>query len=396
MSDKKVEILSQLEQGKITATEAFSMLNQLNESSTSATSEVEHPEADRPHSNGPRNRDFKIPPPPTPPPAPDWVEDLVGNVAGAVQDVMESIKDLNIGTSISELISGTYGHFQNTLLFTSNPISQGITKLAIIGKNARVSVTGYGGNVIRVKCVYDARHADAEVLFQEENSIYQVMYDESVMRSMEITCEVPYVMIKNAHVASKNGAVLLEDIQAGAIVLYTKNDKILANNINCAEFVAQNRNDAIKVQALSAQNVHIETTNAKIHTEDVRANNMSLKTTNDRIKMAFMDVQNLQLHTTNASLKLDNLLHGIDDWSGERTLEAHTTNSSISFNAPPDIGVKIQANAPGGKIICKKHGMYFTESSKNYAQGTSDNYAFSSKKLNAQFSTTNASVKIRE
>jgi len=397
MSDKKVEILSQLEQGTITASEAFTMLNQLNESTTPPQHETERATTHEPHSNGPRQQNHEIPPPPPPQfTAPDWVDDLIGDVSGAVEDVVESIKDWNISASISEFMSGTYGHHENTLFFTSNPISQGILKLTLIGKSAKVAVSGYDGNVIRVQCKYNARRPDTQVLFHEEGGTYQVMYDESLMRSMEILCEVPYVMIKNIHAASKNGVVLVENIKAGAVVLYTKNEKILASNINCAEFVAQNRNEAIKIQSLNAQNIHIETTNAKIQVEDVRANNAGLKTTNDRIKMAFMDVANLQIHTTNTSLKLDKFLYDFEDWSGERTFEAHTTNSNISFSAPTDIGLKMQAHAPSGKIVCKKHDLYLSEAGRDSAQGTSSHYDFSSKKLNVLLSTTNASVKIRE
>jgi len=397
MSDKKVEILSQLEQGKISATEAFTMLNQLNESVPPPQHDSEPTTTGESRSNGPRQQSAEIPPPPPPQfTAPDWVEDLVGDISGAFEDVIEEIKDWNIGASISEFVSGTYGHHENTLFFTSNPILQGIVKLTLIGKSAKVTVSGYDGNVIRVQCKYNARRPDAQVLFHQEDGTYQVMYDESIMRSMEILCDVPYVMIKNIHAASKNGVVLIENIKAGAVVLYTKNEKILASNIDCAEFVAQNRNEVIKVQSLNAQNVHIETTNAKIQVDDVRANNAGLKTTNDRIKMAYMDVANLQIHTTNTTLKLDKFLYDFNDWSGGRTFEAHTTNSNISFSAPPDIGLKLEAHAPGGKVVCKKHDLYLSEAGRNHAQGTSSHYDFSSKKLNVLLSTTNASVKVRE
>jgi DUF4097 and DUF4098 domain-containing protein YvlB len=221
------------------------------------------------------------------------------------------------------------------------------------------------------------------------------MYDESMVRSMEIVCEVPAVIVKNLHVASKNGMITLENVSAGAVVLYTKNEKLLGGNIVCDEFVAQNRNGVIKVNGLTAQNVHMETTNDKIQVENVRAQNTGLKTTNAGIKMANMDVVNLQLRTTNSSLKLDKYMCDTSLWSGERVLEAHTTNSSIIFLVSHDIGLKLQVNASGGKVVCKNFDIYFSETSKNHAIGTSNNYDFSGKKLNVKLNTTNASVKIR-
>jgi len=393
MTEKKQEILAQLEQGKITANEAFTMLNQLNEPTTHPKQEAEFHNNDAPRSNGPERHSYHSPPPPQP--SQHWLGGIMEEVGGAIESVVESIKDSDIGASISDFVHGTYGNHENTLHFTSNPISQGITKLGMIGKNARVSVSGYEGSVIQVKCKYNARRPDAEVLFQEENGVYQIMYDEKLIRSMEITCHVPNVMIKNIHAASKNGAVSLENIQAGAVVLYTKTDKILAYNVNCAEFIAQTRNDTVKVESLTAQNIHIETTNSKIQVEGVRANNAELRTTNSSIKTAFMDVDNLILNTTNSSIKLDKLMETVGDWSGERIIEANTTNSNISFPVRSDIGIKLQAHAPGGKVTCKNYDMYFSEHGRTHAQGTSRNYEFGSKKLYVRLSTTNGSVKVR-
>jgi len=392
MTEKKIEILAQLEQGKITANEAFTQLNQLND--TTPQQEVEpHHTTDIPRSNAPKRHSHHSPPPAQPPQ--HWLGGIMEEVGGAIESVVESIKDSDIGASISDFVHGTYSNHENTLHFTSSPVSQGITKLGMIGKNARVSVSGYDGNVIIVKCKYNARRPDTQVLFHEENGIYQVMYDEKLIRSMEITCHVPNVMVKNIHAASKNGAVSLENIQAGAVVLYTKSDKILTYNVNCAEFIAQSRNDTIKVSRLTAQNIHIETTNSKIHAEGVQANNAVLRTTNDSIKTSHMDVDNLILNTTNSGIKLDKLMETIGDWSGERVIEVNTTNSNITFTTRPDIGIKIQAHAPGGKVACKSYDMYFSEHGRAHAQGTSNNYEFSSKKLNARLSTTNGSVKIR-
>ena len=397
MPDKKAEILALLEQGEITATEAFTMLNQLNE--TPPEPDVTQ---DTPHSNGPKPPEFDTPPLPPPPQytAPDWVEDLVGDISGAVQDVVEGIKDMNIGATVNEFFSGTYGHYENTVFFTSAPVTQGILKLSVIGKGAKVTVYGYDGDTIRVQCKYNARRPDTQVLFSEADGVYQVMYDESLMRTMEIACEVPYKStIKSAHFASKNGAVLVDGIQAETLVLYTKNEKIQVGNIHCAELVAQNRNAQIRVATATAQNIHVETTNSKIQMDDVRANNGQLKTTNSAIKLAFVDVDHLKLYTTNTSLKLDKLLYELpagDNWDSERTLEAHTTNSSIVFAAPPDIGVKVDARTTNGKIVCKRGDMYFAEMGQNHAHGASSQYDFSARKIHVGLYTTNASVKIRE
>jgi len=399
MTGRKAEILKELEQGRITASEAFTKLSQL---PTNEGESVLSPPPAEPHSN---SRNYEREPyehnrhtHDNYEHEPNWVEGIISDVSGAVNEAIESIRDMDIGISISDFIGGRYGRYVNTLQFQSAPISQGVKKLVLIGKNARVDVHGYEGSVIRVWCKYDARREDAVVHFGEEAGTYQLMYDEKMIRSMEIVCEVPHCIIQSAHIASKNGRLQLENLQAGVLMLYTKNARLTAAGITCDEFVAENRSDQIRIHGIVAQNVHVETTNAKIQAENIRAKNAALTTTNAGIKTALIDVEHLKLNTTNNGLKLEDYMQGIETvWSGMRTLEAYTTNSGIALAVPADVGLKVQAEARGGKVTSKRHGMYFSESGKQrYAAGTSTNYEFGSKKLDVQLGTTNGTIKIRD
>jgi len=169
MNNRKQEILSQLERGEITAAEAFTLLNQVEEKNEN-------------RNNNPPPRHEYMPPPPPHNHTTSWVDDLIGTISGAVGDVADEVKEWEIGTSINEFMSGSFGHHKNTLHFTSDPISQGIAKLVVIGKNAKVQVYGYDGNTIRLRCAYDARRHDAQVIFTQENGEYQLMYDEKLMQ----------------------------------------------------------------------------------------------------------------------------------------------------------------------------------------------------------------------
>jgi len=392
MDNRKQEILTQLENGEITAAEAFTLLSQMDGKSKT----VDQPYENRSNRPPPVNN--------SPPPShhrhshepTSWVEDLIGSISGAVEEVVDEVKEWEIGASINEFMSGSFGHHRNTLYFTSDPISQGINKLVVIGKNAKVQVYGYDGNVIRLRCAYDARRPDAQVVFTQESGEYQLMYDEKLMRSMEIVCEVPHMIVNSLHAASKNAAVSLHNVQAGAVVLYTKNDKIIGQDISCNEFVAQTKNDSIKVGGIHAQNMHLETTNAKIVAQNVRAHNAEFKTTNDGIKMEQIDIGNLKIFTTSGTLKLEKFLLGVPAWDGERTMEAHTTNANINFATPHEVALKLEAHARDGKINCAKHDMHFTDSHRDYVKGMSHNYDYNTTKLNVRLSTTNGNVRIRE
>ncbi|MCL2841216.1 MAG: hypothetical protein FWE05_10645 [Defluviitaleaceae bacterium] len=338
MADFKIEILKQLEEGKITAQEALAMLGQEPPLNTPPPAFEQQP----PEGNTPT------------PHSGNWIENLVGWVDDVAGDIVEGVQDLNIPGNFSDLMDGTFGHYKGTEVFVSPPVSQGISGLTLIGKNARVDVHGYEGDVIRVECSFNARHPDAELYFHEENGVFQLVYDEKMMRHMSIKCEVPRVMISEILIASKNGKVIVDGIVGGHVQLATKNDNIRAEWISCTDFIAQNRNAKIKTSNVNAENLHLQTTNASI-----------------KLPLTFAD-----------------------GWSGKRVIEAHTTNAGISFSAPFDTGIQVQASTSNGKITCQRHDMLYSEFSKGYVHGESRDYNMSSRKVKVRLATTNASVKI--
>jgi len=366
MADFKFDVLKQLEEGKITAQEALAMLGQEKPGGAAPPPEAREPG--------------------------NWVENLVGWVGDVVTDVVEGVQDMDIPGNISDLVGGTFGHYRGTEVFTSRVVNQNIAGLTVVGKNSRVVVRGYDGDVIRVECSFDARRPDAEVYFHEDNGVFQLMYDEKMMRYMSINCEVPRVMIQEVLIASKNDKVLVEGIRGGQVRLATKNDALKIEGISCTELVAQNRNAVIKARGVSAVNVHFETTNDTIVAEDFNAGLVSLKTSNAKIKTANVNSTSLYLHTTNAGIKLPCVF--ADLWDGEKVIEAHTTNGGITFSTPFDVGLKIQAFTSNSKITCQRDDLHYSDFSKGHMQGESRDYDVSGKKLRVKLSTTNASIKI--
>lgn len=345
MQDKRVEILQALEQGKITADEAMTMLNQLNQ----------QPQ-DEPNLFFDTDDEDE-----------DWIDSVFSGVADTIRGVVGDIKD-----AFSDFDG--VGGYDNKVEFTSGNVAQGLAKLVLIGKNAAVSVSAHNEPYAYIMCNYTAKRPEAQMFLQEENGQIQVVYDEKLFRKMEITCYVPRSKIKHFHAATKNAAVRVEDIQADTALLRSTNDVIEASGINCASLVAQ-------------------TTNAKIRIFGICATSAALKTTNDHIKLERADIVNLQLQTTNASLKLEKFLLGVGAWHGERTIDARTTNSSIAFAVPEEVG--LQLNATGAKVNCKIPDMKFTDITKKRVHGTSYNYEFNSTKLKATLHTTNATVGVK-
>ena len=313
-----LKILKQLEEGKISAEEAMAMMGQ---------------------QKPPVTPTFESPPPVEQPPT-GWVDSFVGWVGDVVNDVATGIKDLTI--SYDTIIK----------VFESRSVSQGINRLVLVGKNAKVKVRGYDGDTIRVECEYNARREDAEVYFHEESGVFKLIYDEDIIRSMKITCEVPRVLIKDLLVASKNDKILVEGLTSSKIHVETKNAKITAENI-CADTAI------------------FRTKNARIDTQNSNITHMYLSTTNTGLKFAFAG-----------------------GWEGERTLEAVTTNGGIAIALPSDVGLNIEAETSNSKISCNRDDMNYSKFSKRYMLGESQNYNFGGKRMRVKLSTGNSSIKI--
>lgn len=370
MTDKKAEILKQLEQGKITADQALAMLNQQPsqqpDPAPQAPNPQEHQENRENHYHKSHHSEVE----------PGWVENLFSWVGETIQDIGVEIHDWDISANISDLVGGTYSHNKMREVFTSHPVLQGIVAVTIVGKNAKVEVQGYDGNTVRVKCVYNARRPNAEVYLHEDNGRIELMYDEKMMRSMSVLCHVPFAAI-------------------GELRIATKNDTIKILDVNCTNLMVANRNAAIKANTVTATSIAMETTNDNIKIENIQAHNVSLKSTNARIHVEHVDIAHLKAVTTNAGLKFKGNFFATDSWTGERVIEASTTNSGVSIFVPFDASLKLDARTRGGSVLCQRE-LYFTETMKTHLQGESSDYNFAGKKLNLCMQTTNASVKVRD
>jgi len=402
MSDSKIRILQRLEAGEITAEEAMSMMNQLNESPAPPPSshhpgpgQVDPRQIDPRKSKGYQSHqsfDYD-----THSDASNWLDNLLGWVGETVEDIAGSIKDSDVSVNLSDIISGTYGHYKHTESFVSKPILQGLTQLDINGKNDKVEIYAYDGDCVQIHCDYDARRPESYVEFHDENGHVALWFDDKSMRSVRVICHVPREHIGHIHAVTKNGRIQLVDITAGDINLSTKNDGILLESINCSSLTATTRNDNIKAMAITGESILLETTNSKITAADIHATSLTLKTSNAGIKTANLDVTHLALKTTNARLKIeDTLLNTAAFWENERSLDAYTTNGGVRLSVPRGIGLAAEARTTDGKVTSEVP-LYGSEgSTKNHLVGESMDYATASRRLRVRLGTTNASVKIFE
>jgi len=391
MTDMKMKILERLEAGEITAEEALAMMGQIKEPGPVDPRQIDPRKAPHFHEplNNYRHEDFSFDD------TPDWLDSIVGWVGEVVEEITDSVKDSDVKSNVSDLLSGTYGHYKRTESFTSQPVLQGLSRLELGGKNEKIEIYAYDGNCVQIRCDYDARRPNEYVQFHDENGHIALWFDEKAMRSVKVMCYVPRVHIGHVQAVTKNARIVLADINAAEISLTTKNDKITVESAICSALTAITKNDSIKIADVSGDNIHIETSNDKITAEDIHAGSVTLKTTNAGIKTANIDAVHLVMNTTNASLKMkDTLPDASGLWECERTLDAFTTNGSIRLGMPGGIGFAVEANTTDGKVTCDIP-LYRTDGSgKMHLVGESMDYAAGTRRLRVKLGSTNASVKI--
>jgi len=411
MSDNKIKILQRLEAGEITAEEALNLMNQtesptpptansnpgpvdprqINPNKAPHTHEGHHHSHYEGHGSYENHEDYEFHN------TPDWLGSLTGWVNEVVDDIAGSVKDLEVSVNLSDFIGGTYSHNKRTETFTSQPVSQTLAQLELNGKNDKIEIYAYDGNTVQINCAYDARRPDAYVYFYDDNGCISLQFDDKLMRSVRVICQVPRVHIGHIHAVTKNARIQVGGISAEDITLHTKNDSIFLESVNCGGLTANTRNESIKAIAVSGANILLETTNAKIIAEDIHATSLTLKTTNATIKTAGLDVGHLITKTTNARLKLEDTFIGSPAlWEGERSLEAYTTNGSIRLIVPNSVGINLEANTTDSKVSCNIPLYWADNSTKTRLTGESMDYASASRKLNAILNTTNGAIKIFE
>jgi len=333
------------------------------------------------------------------------IEDAIGaDFASIGNDISESFRD--IGRELEDVdinldLSGVFGYYKHksTITYISDPIPQAINQLKLLGKNAKVEIKGYNGDRLRITCRFNPKRSDAQIIVNENNGSYEVLYDYNAMRSLAIYAEVPRVLIENIHGESKNGHVDLLDIKCRHAHLLTKNSSIRIENAQCDEIVARTRNAAIKAERLVAGHIDFETNNSKIDVEDTVAQTARLTTSNSKVATENCDIKQLFIKTSNAGIKMENIFNNRrsqGDWDTERIVEAYTTNGGVTIYVPRNVAATLQASTSNGRVDCELPNMLMSEISRNYISGKNADYDAAEKKAKINVSTTNSTIKIRE
>ncbi|MCL2397737.1 MAG: DUF4097 domain-containing protein [Defluviitaleaceae bacterium] len=398
-NEGKIKVLEMLSEGKITTAEALELLKQFPEEEERQGYDRIDPRQINPNKvhhtyeteREPEGLGHKIN---------EGIKDVLGvdfaDIGNSIRENLEDLGDLDINLDLADIFVG-HG-YQSSITYVSDPIGQNIAALRLLGKNAKVEVVGCDGNQLRITCKFKAKRPDAQVFVNEDKGSYEVLYDYNAMRSMQIYCEVPRVLVEEIHAETKNDKVEMWRINARHIDLLTKNAAIKIGDIQAKEIIAKTGNDNIYAERIKAREIALQTSNAKIAIERITADIARLTTTNSKVVTEGSDIKHLFVKTTNAGIKLENIFKalGPDAWGGERTIDAYTTNGGVTMYIPRDVAATVQASTSNGRIDCDLHHMLAGEMSKNYINGRSQSYDTSAKKVKVGIRTTNATIKIKE
>jgi len=393
MNDGRMKILEMLQEGKITAEEANTLLRQFPEQESQK--ESAHADEERGYGDGRLGLRGELK---------EVGGEIWEELKGAGEGLKEAFEEVGEDRSIFGLPSMIHaGIFNKSQPFTfeSKEVSQAINSLKLAGKNNSVVIEGYDGDTIKIEGSFDPKLGrEPNVFFSEQDGDFEILYDYNAVYSLKISAKVPRVAISHIHAMSKNATIDISDLSASNVVAVTTNSSVKIDDVNCEQLQAETRNAKISVESVTAEHIDLATTNSKIVLDEVVAKEAKLKTTNAAIKLSDLDVKKLFVKTSNGSIKLEDVIKKADpdvaDGHSEYTIEAHTTNSRIQICLPKEVGYKIQASTSTGKIASDIEDLHFQERKNSYMSAISQKYEEFKQKAKINLSTTNSSIKIED
>ena len=264
----------------------------------------------------------------------------------------------NLFTWIKDTVLNPLG-YKMKAGFESNPINDEIKTLILSGLNGKLTIEGHNSNRITIRCEYHTKNPDSPVSFFEENGVYELKYDRSVVRSMKISCRVPLVMIEKIQAESSNGSVKLENIRA--------------------------------------QVIEGESSNGKISLERVNATASQLSTSNGSIKIRGGDLSDISAKTSNGSVKIEGMKDS--NQPKKHRISAETSNGSVLLELPRNLGIKLYASTSNGSVNQDLEDALQGEMSRTFIDAKNNQYEdtgnASGSKADIKLSTSNGSVTVR-
>lgn len=281
MQEEKKKILQSVQDGKMTAEEAFAILEDLekaeqesekkeqllkNELSTEVVQEKKKPEDD-PHDYDYFKKNFQ-----------SSKEKILDFVESAFQKIKDSDLDFNFGKSIE--VSHIFQHGEAAIYELNAEIANGKTK-----------IVAWDSKDVRVECkakVYRAEDQDIAREIFLKNVLFIIkdgkckfyMQDKGI--KVDVVMYVPQKEYEDIQIRMFNGGITTEALKAEHLKVKSANGALTLDGVNGESCELETGNGTITIQNSNVANIEAETLNGAIHANG-HFNKVDLQTFNGKI-----------------------------------------------------------------------------------------------------------------
>ena len=399
MPSEKMMILNMLQDGKITAEEAASLLSSVEGPAKAVPTQTESPAprpASRPADSGSVSNDGRHPTAAKPSSSIDFDElgrkfaafakDLEPKIQKATEIVAE--KTVVIADKISKSIeSGIASHTapaperrpaaspaDGTEKHIERIVSDGYNELNLSGLNAEVTIKGYNGDKISARIRYKARRAGASIELMKLGGKYYLNYEEDDFGFVAIDAYVPSHKFKVVNISGINGNM---DVSA----------------LSCDQLQISGSNGQTALSDLTANSVKSESGNGRLTIANISASTAVFEHFNGAVEAGDIDAEKLSLTNFNGSLYMNMSAFGRFE---EYLWNVETSNAKLTLNVPtlPHLGYHIRAHAALGDIRIGLTGLEFLMNDPGLVEAQSAAFSGRSKKVRLALETSNAPLTV--
>lgn len=279
MEEEKKKILQSVQEGKMTAEEAFAILEELDKAAQESekkeqqlknelsTEVVQEKKTNDDHSHDYFKKNFQA-----------TKEKILDFVESAFQKIKDADLDFNFGNSID--ISHIFHHDKVPLYEIDTEIANGKTK-----------VVAWDSNDIRVECqakVYRAENQEKAREIFNNNVLFDIkdgkckFYIQDKGIKVDVVMYVPKQEYKDIQIRMFNGAISAEALNAGHVKVKSANGALTLDRVTGERCELETGNGTITIQASHFTSIDAETLNGAIHAEG-RFDKVDLQTFNGQI-----------------------------------------------------------------------------------------------------------------
>jgi len=144
---------------------------------------------------------------------------------------------------------------------------------------------------------------------------------------------------------SADGRIHAENVN-GTVNLKTSDGEVVCTRAQADQLDLQTNDGRIRLGDITAKSITAHTSDGEISADHVRADSLTLRTSDGSIRCNGVAAQSIESHTGDGSIHIECATEA----PGAPTVDATTSDGSITFVAPPGLSAAIEARTNDGSI----------------------------------------------